>query len=124
MLYEVITRKYKRRHYTLSANQFIQNKSSLMNEFTLERVDLKALKEKSLENADRLLVWISNWGKEENYNKYGAGHFIHNNKTIVSWSLSDCSHGSKIAIGVHTRITSYNVCYTKLLRLVVIALHH
>ncbi len=95
-------RKYKRRHYTLSANQFIQNKSSLMNEFTLERVDLKALKEKSLENADRLLVWISNWGKEENYNKYGAGHFIHNNKTIVSWSLSDCSHGSKIAIGVHT----------------------
>jgi RimJ/RimL family protein N-acetyltransferase len=49
-----------------------------------------------------LLNWIRNWGDESQFNQYGVGSYIHNNKTIVSWSLSDCSYQKSIAIGIHT----------------------
>ena len=49
-----------------------------------------------------MIDWIENWGSEEVFERYGTGYFIHNNKVIVSWSLSDCSYNDKIAIGMHT----------------------
>lgn len=95
-------KKYKRRHYVLSSNQFVECDNNLTNEYVLEKVDLTLLREKAFENSEKLLEWAGNWGVDETYQKYGTGYFIHNNKIIVSWSLSDCSFNDKIAIGIHT----------------------
>lgn len=94
--------KYKRRHYTLNTSDFIEYHHHLKDGFILEKVDLKSIREKNYENSEKVLEWIENWGSDEQFEQYGVGYYIHNNHTIVSWSLSDCSYGDKIAIGIHT----------------------
>jgi hypothetical protein len=95
-------RRYKRRHYTLSANDFKGCNIPLKDGFILEKVDIDLLKKNRYENSEKLLEWIENWGEDASFLKYGAGNFIHNGQVIVSWSLSDCSFDKKIAIGIHT----------------------
>lgn len=95
-------RKYKRRHYTLSIDDFQECKIPLKDGFILEKVDLNLLRKNSYENSEKLLEWAANWGDDASFQKYGAGYFIHNGKIIVSWSLSDCSFDKRIAIGIHT----------------------
>ncbi len=95
-------RRYKRRHYILSINDFKECSMPLKDGFIIEKVDIELLRKNCLENSEQLLEWIANWGGDTSFQKYGAGYFIHNGKVIVSWSLSDCSYDKKIAIGIYT----------------------
>lgn len=95
-------RKYKRRHYTLSISNFQECYMPIKEGFKLEKVDIDLLRKNRYENSEKLLEWISDWGDDANFQKYGAGNFIHNDKVIASWSLSDCSLDQNITIGIHT----------------------
>lgn len=95
-------RKYKRRHYILSIDDFTECNMTLIDGFVIEKVDIGLLRQNSYENSEKLLEWVENWGDDAMFQKYGTGYFIHNGKVIVSWSLSDCSFDNKIAIGIHT----------------------
>lgn len=95
-------RRYKRRHYTLSINNFKECNTSLKDGYIIEKVDIDQLRKNCYENSEKLLEWIANWGDDARFQKFGVGYFIHNGKVIVSWSLSDCSLDKKIAIGIHT----------------------
>lgn len=95
-------RKYKRRHYILSVEEFKEYSTTLMDGFIIEKVDIGLLRESAYENSEKVLEWAENWGDDEIFKKFGTGYFIHNDKVIVSWSLSDCSYDNKIAIGIHT----------------------
>lgn len=95
-------RKYKRRHYILPSDNFSEYNMALIDGFVIEKVDIGLLRESSYENSEKVLEWAENWGDDEIFEKYGTGYFIHNDKVIVSWSLSDCSFDNKIAIGIHT----------------------
>lgn len=95
-------RKYIRRHYSLSINDFMECNMTLTDGFVLEKVDIDLLRQSSYENSEKLLEWVKNWGDDAVFQKYGTGYFIHNDKVIVSWSLSDCCFDKQIAIGIHT----------------------
>jgi RimJ/RimL family protein N-acetyltransferase len=95
-------RKYKRRHYSLSIDDFMEPNIALRDGFVIEKLNLDILRNNSYENAEKLREWVENWGDDTTFLKYGAGYYIHNGKVIVSWSLSDCSYDKKIAIGIHT----------------------
>lgn len=95
-------KKYKRRHYVLSIDKFVECDDTMREGYVLEKVDVSLLREKIFENSEKLLEWIENWGDDEKFKKYGTGYLIRNDKVIVSWSLSDCSFDKKIAIGIHT----------------------
>lgn len=95
-------RKYKRRHYTLTVTDFMECTIPLKDGFMLEKVNTELLRKNSLINSDKLLDWISDWGDDNNFYQYGVGFFIHNEKEIISWSLSDCCLDKQITIGVHT----------------------
>jgi GNAT superfamily N-acetyltransferase len=95
-------RKYKRRHYILSIDDFTECNMPLKDGYEIEKVDAGLLRQCSYENAEKLLEWVENWGDEANFQKHGTGYFIHDGKVIVSWSLSDCSFKNEIAIGIHT----------------------
>lgn len=95
-------RKYKRRRYVLSRDEFVECDTTLRKGYVIEKVDISLLRQNSFENSKKLLEWIENWGNDENFEDCGVGYFVRNDKTIVSWSLSDCSFDKKIAIGIHT----------------------
>lgn len=95
-------RKYQRRHYVLSINDFSECNMTLPDGFVIEKVNIDLLKQNQYENSDKILEWLENWGDAATFQKHGTGYFIHNDKVIVSSSLSDCSFGNKIAIGIHT----------------------
>lgn len=95
-------RKYKRRLYTLSAGDFCECNKPLKDGFVIEKVNLELLRQNFYENSEKIFEWVSHWGNDAEFQKYGTGYFIHNDKAIVSWSLSDCSFDKKIAIGIHT----------------------
>lgn len=95
-------KKYKRRHYILSIDDFKYYNTTLTDGFLIEKVDIDLLKLNSYENSEKLLEWVEHWGDDATFQKYGTGYFIHNDKAIVSWSLSDCSFDKKIAIGIYT----------------------
>lgn len=95
-------RRYKRRQYVLSSNNFIECNSILRGGYVLEKVDLSLLRKNLFENSVKVLEWVEEWGDDKRFEKYGTGYLIRNDKAIVSWSLSDCSFEKKIAIGIHT----------------------
>lgn len=95
-------RKYKRRHYILSAEEFEECNITLDDGFVIEKIDVDILRKKCYENSEKLLEWIADWGEDTRFDKCGVGYFIHNGKIIVSWSLSDCSFNKNITIGIHT----------------------
>ncbi|EQB87882.1 GNAT superfamily N-acetyltransferase [Clostridium punense] len=95
-------KKYKRRHYVLTKNEFIECKYTLGQGYILEKVNLSLLRKSTFENLEHVLEWAENFGDDENFEKYGSGYMIHNDKTIVSWSMSDCRFKKEIAIGIHT----------------------
>lgn len=95
-------RKYTRRHYVLTSDKFLECKTTLKEGYVLEKVNIPLLRENTFENSDKVLKWAEEWGDDEKFEKYGVGFLIRNDKTIVSWSLSDCSFENKIAIGIHT----------------------
>ena len=95
-------RKYKRRRYILSSKDFIECDMKIKEGYILERVDISILRRNIFENSDKILDWVEDWGSDEEFEKYGMGYLIRNGKTIVSWSLSDCSFQNKIAIGIYT----------------------
>lgn len=95
-------KKYKRRHYVLSIDKFMECESTLKEGYVLEKVNLSLIRERALENSEKLLEWAENWVDDESFEKYGTGYYIHNNEVIVSWSLSDCSFDKKVAIGIQT----------------------
>ena len=95
-------RKYKRRHYVISSDKFIECKETLRDGFVLEEVDIALLRQNSYENSEKVLNWLEDWGDDEKFKEYGVGYILRNSKTIVSYSLSDCRFGKKIAIGIHT----------------------
>lgn len=95
-------RKYKRRHYVLSIDEFVECNSTLRGGYVLEKVDVSLLRQNIFENSERVLKWAEDWGDDEKFRKHGTGYLIRNDKTIVSWSLTDCSFEKKIAIGIHT----------------------
>lgn len=95
-------RKYKRRHYGLSSDTFVDCDTPLKEGYTLEKVDISFLRENSFENSKRVLEWAENWGDDENFKKHATGYLIHNDEVIVSLSLSDCSFKNTVAIGIHT----------------------
>jgi RimJ/RimL family protein N-acetyltransferase len=95
-------RKYKRRHYVLSSDDFVECHATLKEGYILEKVDISLLRQNQFENSERVLKWAEDWGDDEKFEKYGTGYLIRNDKTIVSWSLSDCSFEKTIVIGIHT----------------------
>lgn len=96
-------RKYRRRHYVLSNDNFVDCTDPLKIGYILEKVNISFLKESSLENSEILLeVLTESWGSKENFKKHGTGYLVRNDKIIVSWVLSDCSFEKTIAIGIHT----------------------
>ncbi len=95
-------RKYKRRHYILSIDDFKECNKHLEDGFIIEKIDTDLLRNASYENSEKLLEWIADWGDDTRFEKDGAGYFIHNGNVIVSWSLSDCSFDKEITIGIHT----------------------
>lgn len=95
-------RKYKRRHYELAPKDFVTSDNTLPEGYAIEKVNPAIISEKALENSEKLLYWVENWGEPENFQRFGSGYYVHNNKVIVSWSISDCSFEDRIAIGVHT----------------------
>ncbi len=95
-------RKYKRRHYVLSSDDFVECHATLKEGYILEKVDISLLRQNQFENSERVLKWAEDWGDDEKFKKYGTGYLIRNDKTIVSWSLSDCSFEKTIVIGIHT----------------------
>ena len=95
-------RRYTRRHYTLSMNDFREYNITLKDGYILEKVDLDILRKSPYKNSDKVIEWAENWGDDAAFKKYGVGYYIHNNETILSWSLSDCYCDKKIAIGIHT----------------------
>lgn len=95
-------RKYKRRHYVLSIDEFVECNSTLRGGYVLEKVDISLLRQNIFENSEKVLKWAEDWGDDEKFKKYGTGYLIRNDKTFVSWSLTDCSFDKTIAIGIHT----------------------
>ncbi len=68
----------------------------------MEKVDLDILRNSSYKNADKILEWVGDWKSDADFYEKGAGNYIRNENTIVSWCLSDCSYGEKITIGIKT----------------------
>lgn len=97
-----LIRKYQRRHYVLSSEDFIECKTVLKEGFHLEKVDIHKLREMNYDNSEEILDWVDNWGSEDAFQSNGVGYYIHNDEAIVSWSLSDCYSDHQIAIGIHT----------------------
>ncbi|UNK17388.1 GNAT family N-acetyltransferase [Paenibacillus sp. N3/727] len=95
-------REYIRYRYTLTRMDFIQADDSLPEGYVLEYVNLKELKHKNYINANRIYDWAEAWGSEERFDESGCGCYIRKDDHIVSWSLSDCCAGDRIAIGIHT----------------------
>ncbi|SHK26645.1 GNAT acetyltransferase [Clostridium cavendishii DSM 21758] len=96
-------RKYKRRHYVLFNDKFVDCNAPLKEGYILEKVDISFLRKNSFENSERILeILAENWSDDEKFKKYGTGYLIRNDKIIVSWSLSDCSFKKTIAIGIYT----------------------
>lgn len=95
-------RPFKRRQYLLSPNHFTERSSSLTDGFVMEKVNLDVLRTSSYKNAGKVLDWAQNWGSDAAFYEKGVGNYIRNSEAIVSWSLSDCSYGQQIAIGVNT----------------------
>lgn len=57
-------RKYKRRHYTLSIDDFTEYNMTLMDGFVIEKVNIGLLRKGSYENSEKLLEWAENWGDD------------------------------------------------------------
>ncbi|MEK8213434.1 GNAT family N-acetyltransferase [Paenibacillus sp. FSL L8-0463] len=95
-------REYTRYKYSLSSREFIHPELSLPEGYVMEPVNLKDLKQQNYGNADRILEWAQAWGSEERFEEGGCGCYIRKENQIVSWSLSDCSAGDVIAVGIHT----------------------
>lgn len=95
-------RQYTRRHYVLTRDDFQECNKMLDEGYIIEKVEPGLLRKCGYENADNLLDWIADWGDDEGFEQYGTGYFIHNGKTIMSWSLSDCSFEKEVTIGIHT----------------------
>lgn len=95
-------RKYKRRHYILTIEEFKECNKPLEDGFIIEKIEVDLLRKSCYENSEKLLEWVADWGDDSRFEGYGVGYFIHNGKTIVSWSLSDCSFNERITIGIHT----------------------
>lgn len=95
-------KKYRRNHYVLSKDRFLECNTDLPEGFSLQKVNLDFLRKECFENSDKVLKWAGNWGNDETFYQYGTGYFICHDKIIVSWSLSDCGLDSRTAIGVHT----------------------
>ncbi|WP_026477098.1 GNAT family N-acetyltransferase [Alkaliphilus transvaalensis] len=95
-------RKYARRHYELKIDDFVEYNINLPEGYEMKKVDISNIELKDYENLDKVLNWIKSWGEDKRFKNYGSGYFIHNEKVIVSFSLSDCYYEDKIAIGVYT----------------------
>jgi RimJ/RimL family protein N-acetyltransferase len=95
-------REYTRHRYTLTRDDFIPANLSLPEGYVLERIDLQALRSHDYVNADKIYDWTAAWGSDEHFAAAGCGCYIRHQDTIVSWSVSDCYAGDRIAIGIHT----------------------
>lgn len=95
-------RKYTRRHYVLHEHMQKEINEKLPDGYYIEEINPTSLKNMKYENVDDLLEWLDNWENDDKFIQYGIGYYIRNDKTIVSWSLSDCSYDKKIAIGINT----------------------
>lgn len=95
-------RKYQRRRYVLDISNYHSMNVFLPKGYVLEQADPDRLRTCGYKNADELLEWIGNWGRDDNFATYGVGAYIRNRDTIVNWSISDCANKEKIAIGVTT----------------------
>jgi len=95
-------RKYTRRNYILSKDDYRVQQAAIPEGFALEKAMPCDLREKRYANSDRLLDIISGWGTEDNYMKYGGIWYLRRGNTIVSWSMVDCYHEDKAEIGVYT----------------------
>lgn len=95
-------RPFKRRRYVLTKETFAEREKPLPHGFVLEKVNLDALRNSPYKNAGKILDWAGEWRSDADFYQYGAGCYIRNDETIVSWSLSDCSYENQISIGIHT----------------------
>ncbi|MNO32095.1 GNAT acetyltransferase [compost metagenome] len=93
-------RDYTRYKYALIKEDFVKADPSLPEGYILESVDLEELKHKNYSNVNRIYDWAEAWGSDERFAESGCGCYIRNEDCIVSWSLSDCCAGDRIAIGI------------------------
>ncbi len=98
-------RRYTRRFYSLDSAKAANSggtQASLPQGYCLESVAPSLIREKQWENTEKVIEWMENWGDDRAFHEHGVGSYIHNGKTIVGWSLSDCSYGDRVEIGVCT----------------------
>jgi GNAT superfamily N-acetyltransferase len=95
-------REYTRHRYILTRDDFIPANLPLPEGYVLERIDLQELRNHDYVNADKIYDWTAAWGSDEHFAAAGCGCYIRHQDTIVSWSVSDCYAGDRIAIGIHT----------------------
>lgn len=95
-------RRYTRRHLTCNNLVYTNYRNDLRPGFTLKQIEPEKLAAEGLKNTDIVMKWVGNWGNFENFRQNAAGFIIHNDDTIVSWSVTDCVFGDKAAIGIVT----------------------
>ena len=95
-------RPFKRRRYVLNEDSFIKREMPLPDGFVLEKINLDVLRNSTYKNSESILEWVEGWGGDTAFIEKGAGNYIRNNESIVSWSISDCSYADQITIGVQT----------------------
>ncbi|KAI7247665.1 hypothetical protein KC345_g11940, partial [Hortaea werneckii] len=95
-------REYTRHRYILTRDTFTPAGLPLPEGYVLEIIDLPELRKKNYVNADKIYNWVEAWGSDEHFAKAGCGCYIRHGDQLVSWSVSDCYSGDKIAIGIQT----------------------
>jgi len=75
-------RKYIRKHYSLSIDDYIECNMDLKDGFVIEKVDFGLLRQSTYENSEKLLDWIENWGDDSVFQKYGTGYYILHDKSF------------------------------------------
>jgi RimJ/RimL family protein N-acetyltransferase len=92
-----------RRHYVCTALRYTDWQQNLADGFSVRRIDADLLDNPNLTIPEHIPGWIhNNWGSREQYLRLGFGFCTLHENQVVSWSLADCTSGTRCEIGIRT----------------------